>query len=461
MTWLQSSTGGLLLLCCAAIALLLFLIIKMKLEPFIALFITGISLALAAGLSVERIVGTALNSSESLVDTGFGKVLGHVAILIGLGTVMGAFLERSGGAKLLADKLIGIFGEKGTPIALGLVGYVFGIPLFWDIAVFMLASLVHVVAREGTGNLVRYVLPVLAGISAAHAFLPPHPGPTAMGGMLGVGLGWVIAMGVLCGIPAFAVALVYASWISRRVNVEVPSDFVSAEPTNGGGVATATTVSLATVLVVIVTPLLLILGATFGTITLPPGALLSVLTFIGNPAVALTVATLLAYYLLGIRQGISAQELAEVGAASLRPVGLVLLTIGGGAFFGAVIAATGVGVALTTALAGVGLPVLLMSYVISTAMRLAQGSTTVAIVTAGGIIGPTLAVGFSQPQLALIAIAICAGGIGWSQVNDAGLWIISRMFNMTVKQTLMTWSVMVTVLSLTAFGVAAATWMFV
>ncbi|GGR39692.1 GntP family gluconate:H+ symporter [Nocardioides luteus] len=463
MHWLQTSTTGLLLLCAAAIAVLLFLIIKVKLEPFIALFISGIGLALVAGLSVEEMVGTALSSSESLIETGFGGVLGHIALIIGLGTVLGSLLERSGGADVLASRLIGFFGERGTPVAMGLVGLIFGIPVFFDIGIFVLAPLVYVAAHRGGRSLVLYALPVLAGLSMTHAFLPPHPGPTALGGLLGVDLGWLIIMGLLCGLPAFAAAgILFPMWVAPRVPVSVPEDLLVAETEAEKDAETTTApVSLALVLGVIAVPLVLILGATFGTMLLDPGRLLSVLTFLGNPAVALTIAVLLAFWLLGIRRGMSLEEISEFTGASLRPVGMILLVVGAGAFFGAVISATGVGAALAEVLSDAGLPVLLLAYVISCALRIAQGSATVAIVTTGGIIAPTLGSGYSQPELAVIAVAIAAGSIVLSHVNDGGFWIVSRYFNMSVKQTLATWTVLETVLSLVGFVAAAIVWAIV
>ncbi|MBG6096119.1 GntP family permease [Nocardioides luteus] len=462
MHWLQTSTPGLLLLCAAAIAVLLFLIIKVKLEPFIALFISGIGLAVAAGLSVEQMVGTALASKESLIETGFGGVLGHIALIIGLGTVLGSLLERSGGADVLASKLIGIFGERGTPIAMGLVGLIFGIPVFFDIGIFVLAPLVYVAAHRGGRSLVLYALPVLAGLSMTHAFLPPHPGPTALGGLLGVDLGWLIIMGLLCGLPAFAAAgILFPIWIAPRVQVSVPEEFLVAETEAEEDPTPVAPVSLALVLAVISVPLILILGATFGTMLLDPGRLLSVLTFLGNPAIALTIAVLLAFWLLGIRRGMKLDEISEFTGASLRPVGMILLVVGAGAFFGSVISATGVGAALAEVLADAGLPVLLLAYVISCGLRIAQGSATVAIVTTGGIVGPTLASGYSQPELAVIAVAIAAGSIILSHVNDGGFWIVSRYFNLSVKQTLATWTVLETVLSVTGFAAAAVAWAIV
>jgi gluconate:H+ symporter, GntP family len=455
--WLHDSTAGLLLLSAVAIAVLLFLIIKVKLEPFIALLIAGFALALAAGLPVGEIVGTPLKSSTSLLETGFGGILGHIAVIVGLGTVLGAILERSGGADVLASRLLQLFGERGAPVAMGLTGLIFGIPVFFDIGIFVLAPLVYVTARRGGKSLVLYALPMLAGLSMTHAFLPPHPGPTAAAGLLGVDLGWVILLGLICGLPAFAAAgIAWPLWIAPRVNVAVPPDMVVEEETgrdNGGPV------SLALVLGIIVVPLILILGATFGTVTLDPGRLLNVLTFIGTPAVALTIAVLLAFWLLGTRRGSSVAELSEITAASLRPIGMILLVVGAGAFFGKVISATGVGTALADTLSDAGLPVIVLAYVISCGMRLAQGSATVALVTTGGIIGPLVEPsGYSQAQLATLVIAISAGSIIASHVNDGGFWIIAKYFGMTVKETLMTWTVLETILSVTGFAMTLLVW---
>ncbi|MEC3958710.1 gluconate:H+ symporter [Nocardia sp. CDC153] len=469
--WLRTSTPGLLLLCGAAIAVLLIAIIRFKLEPFIALLLTGLGLALAAGLPVSQIVGTALKSGDSLLETGFGSILGHIAVIIGLGTVLGAILERSGGADVLTAKLLNVFGEKGAPVAMGLLGLIFGIPVFFDIGIFVLAPLVYVAAKRGGRSLVLYALPMLAGLSMTHAFLPPHPGPVSLGGLLGVSLGWLIVMGFVCGIPGFiAAGIVWGSWIGKRVQVEVPEEFlVRKQDTESGGPGAATaptdnTVTLterppavALIGTIIAIPLLLILGATFGTQLLAKGSKpLQVLTFLGTPAVALLLTVLVAFYVLGIRRGSSVQELSAVTAESLRPVGMLLLVVGAGAFFGKVISATGIGTALAHTMAAAGLPVIVLAYVISCGLRIAQGSATVAIVTTGGIVAPLVAEhGYSQVGLALIAMAIAAGSIILSHVNDGGFWIIAKFFNLTVKQTLQTWTVLETVLSVVSFAVAA------
>ena len=186
------------------------------------------------------------------------------------------------------------------------------------------------------------------------------------------------------------------------------------------------------------------------------------LTFLGNPAVALLIAVLLAYYLLGVRRGMTNSEFSELSSNSLKPVGMILLVVGAGAFFGAVISATGVGAALAKSLSSAGLPVLLLAYVISCGLRIAQGSATVAIVTTGGIVGPLLtSEGYSQAHLALIAAAICAGSIILSHVNDGGFWIVAKYFNMTVKETLLTWTVLETILSLAGFAMASILWVII
>ncbi|MFE7802391.1 GntP family permease [Nocardia sp. NPDC057440] len=474
--WLRTTTPGLLVLCGLAIAVLLLAIIKVKLEPFIALLLTGLALALAAGLPVSKIVGTAIKPGDSLLETGFGGILGHIAVIIGLGTVLGAILERSGGADVLTGKLLSVFGEKGAPVAMGLLGLIFGIPVFFDIGIFVLAPLVYVAAKRGGRSLVLYAMPMLAGLSMTHAFLPPHPGPVALGGLLGVSLGWLILMGFVCGIPGFVAAgIVWGSYIGKRVQVEVPEEFLirpeTAQPapvaddgpgtaSGPGSTATATETTAPPVAVIggiIAIPLLLILGATFGTQWLDKQSrLLQVLTFLGTPAVALLIAVLVAFYVLGVRRGSSVQELSTLTAESLRPVGMLLLVVGAGAFFGKVISATGIGTALADTMSAAGLPVIVLAYIISCGLRIAQGSATVAIVTTGGIVAPLVAGhGYSQMAIALIAMAIAAGSIILSHVNDGGFWIIAKYFNLTVKQTLQTWTVLETVLSVVSFAVAA------
>ncbi|ANY06080.1 GntP family permease [Pseudonocardia sp. HH130630-07] len=483
LDWLQNDTSGLLTLAALSVVLLLFLIMKLRLEPFIALIVSGVLVALIAGVSITDLVGTPIKASESLLETGFAGILGHIAPIIGLGTVLGAIMERSGGADALTERLLRLFGPKGAPLAMGVTGLVLGIPVFFDIGIFVLAPLVYVAARRGGRSLVLYAMPMLAGLSMTHAFLPPHPGPVTAGGLLGVGMGWIIAMGLLCGIPAWLVSGVWwGSYIGRRVLVDVPSDAPGAqgpdvavsggtEPDGDGATRTverpATAVapppSVALISLIIAVPMLLILGATAGSVVLAEGtALRDVLVFLGTPTIALTISVLLATYLLGVRRGTSMAELGRISGESLRPVGMILLVVGAGAFFGKVLQETGVGDALAGSMTAIGLPLIVSAYLISAALRIAQGSATVAIVTTAGIIGPTVAAGgYSQPQIALIVVAVSAGSIIASHVNDGGFWIVAKYFNMSVKQTLATWTVLETILSVVGFAAAGLVWLVV
>ncbi|MFG3195140.1 GntP family permease [Streptomyces sp. NPDC048208] len=470
---LLDGTPGLLTVAGLGIALLLFLIIKVRLQPFVALLTVSITVGLLAGLSVTELFGTVQRSDAvSTLESGMGGILGHVAVIIGLGTMLGAILEVSGGAEVLAGRLLRLFGEKRAPLAMGLTGLIFGIPVFFDVGIFVLAPLVYAAAKRGGKSILLYCLPLLAGLSMTHAFLPPHPGPVAAAGLLHVQLGWVVLMGVVCGIPAVLAAWVFAAWVGRRIFVPVPQDMVEAaeearqavlaEQRASGVEPPEKPVPLGTVLAIIGTPLILILAATFSSVALDPSTVRSVIEFFGHPFVALTIALVLAYYLLGIRRGWSRKSLENVSTASLKPVGNILLVVGAGGVFGAVLKASGVAQALSDTFNGVGLPVIVLAYLISLVLRVAQGSATVAIVTTAGIVAPLLAEGdHSQAFVALVIMAISAGSIFASHVNDGGFWMVAKYFGISERDTLKTWTVLESVLSVAGFAVAAAVSLFV
>ncbi len=456
--WLQHSTGGLLTLALVSIAVLLLLIIRFKVEPFIALIVVALGVALAAGVPTETLVGSAQKASDSLLEKGFGGILGHITAIIGLGTLLGAVLEASGGAQVLMDKLMQAFGEKRAPVAIGLAGLIFGVPVFFDIGIFVLAPLVYVAAKRSGKSIVLFSMPLLAGLSVMHAFMPPHPGPVAAAGLLKVSLGWIIIMGLAVAIPSWFVGgVLYSYWIGKRINVPVPEEMLVAAETARAENGDREPPSLGLVFSIIGLPLVLILAGTFGSILLQKGSRpYSIATFFGTPAVALTIAVLLAFWLLGFRRGMTRDKVAEMAGASLRPVAMILLVVGAGGFFGAVLAATGIGKTLAGELSDLGLPVIALAYVISCVIRIAQGSATVAIVTTAGIVAPVVSdLNYSQPQLALVVMAIASGSIIASHVNDGGFWIVSRYFGLSVKETLQSWTVLETILSVVGFVVAA------
>lgn len=464
---LVPGTAGLLTVAALGIALLLFLIIKARLQPFVALLAVSIAVGLAAGLSVTELFGTVQKSAAvSVIETGMGGILGHVAIIIGLGTMLGAILEVSGGAEVLSSRLLNLFGEKRAPLAMGLTGLIFGIPVFFDVGIFVLAPIVYAAAKRSGRSILLYAMPLLAGLSMTHAFLPPHPGPVAAAGLLHVSLGWVILMGVVVGLPAVLAAWVFAAWIGKRIFVPVPEDMleaaedakaaVAAEQAATGRAPREAPVALGTVLTIIGTPLVLILAATFSSVALEESTLRSVVEFFGNPFVALTIALVMAYYLLGVRRGWSRKSLESVSTQSLKPVGNILLVVGAGGVFGAVLKASGVAQALSDTFNDVGLPVIVLAYLISLVLRVAQGSATVAIVTTAGIVLPLLeGGGHSQAFLALVIMAISAGSIFASHVNDGGFWIVAKYFGISERDTLKSWTVLESVLSVAGFVVAA------
>ncbi len=473
-------TAGLLTVAALGVALLLFLIIKVRLQPFVALLGVSLAVGLAAGLSVTELFGTVQKSDAvSMIETGMGGILGHVAIIIGLGTMLGAILEVSGGAEVLSTRLLRLFGEKRAPLAMGMTGLIFGIPVFFDVGIFVLAPIVYAVAKlprasDGPGaggtrtgkSVLLYCMPLLAGLSMTHAFLPPHPGPVAAAGLFKVDLGWVILMGVVCGVPAVLAAWGYAAWIGRRLFVEVPQDMVeaaaeakaavAAEQRAAGTTGSERPVALGAVLAIIGTPLLLILLATFSSVALAPSTGRSVVEFLGHPFVALTLSLLLAYYLLGFRRGWSRTSLERVSTASLKPVGNIILVVGAGGVFGAVLKGSQVATALSDTFHDLGLPVIVLAYLLSLVLRVAQGSATVAIVTTAGIVVPLVeGQGLSQAHLALVIMAISAGSIFASHVNDGGFWMVSKYFGITERDTLKSWTVLESVLSVAGFAVAA------
>ena len=465
---LIGGTPGLLTIAGLGIVLLLYLIIKVRLQPFVALLAVSIAVGLGAGLSVTELFGTVQDSDAvSLIEDGMGGILGHVAIVIGLGTMLGAILEVSGGAEVLSKRLMRVFGERRAPLAMGMTGLIFGIPVFFDVGIFVLAPIVYAAAKRSGKSVLLYAMPLLAGLSMTHAFLPPHPGPVAAAGLFNVDLGWIILMGVVCGIPAVVAAWVFSAWIGKRIFVQVPQDMVEAadearkaveaQQAESGTKPPEKPVSLWAVGAIIGTPLLLILAATFSSIAMDEGMTRSVIEFFGNPFVALTIALLLAYYLLGIRRGWSRQSLETVSTASLKPVGNILLVVGAGGVFGAVLQGSGVAEALSDTFQDVGLPVIVLAWLVSVVLRVAQGSATVAIVTTAGIVLPLVQEqDLSQPQLALVIMAISAGSIFASHVNDGGFWMVAKYFGISERDTLKSWTVLESVLSVAGFVVAVA-----
>ena len=441
------STGALMGLVFFGVALLLGLVIFVRLHAFIALLVTSLVVAVIGGIPLAEIA--------ELIQTQMGGTLGYIAIVIGVGAIFGELLQRSGGARAIADTLLRVLGDRYAPWALGLTGLIVAIPVFFDVALILFIPLVYSLARRSGRTLLFYAIPLLAGIAVAHSFIPPTPGPVAVAGLLGADLGWVIALGLVAGIPATLIGGIwFGRHIANRIHLEVP-EFMHLAPEDSSDAEPVRSPGFGPAVGLIALPLVLILFGTVSAVVLPEGhSLRSLLAFAGHPFTALITAALLSFWLLGTRLGFSATEVREMATKALEPVGLIILVTGAGGVFGKVLVATGVGTAVADWMATSKLPLVVLGFLIATVVRVAQGSATVSMVTAAGLLAPIVEAGdYSAPIIAATVIAVASGATVLSHVNDSGFWLVSRYLGMTEKETLRVWTVMETVVGLTGFTV--------
>ncbi|MCB0949202.1 MAG: GntP family permease [Mycobacterium sp.] len=470
--------GVLLLIAAAAVAVLLFLIMKVKLHAFVALVLVSVVTALAAGIPVGDV--------PDALSFGFSSTLGSVALLVGFGVMIGRLLELTGGAQVLADTLIGRFGEKRAPLAIGVAALLFGFPIFFDAGLVVFLPIVMTVARRFGGSLLLYALPTAGAFAAMHALVPPHPGPVAAAEVLGGSIGLALLVGAPIAVLSWFVGSYLVSQvIGRRVHVDVPTalfgemnggrdeddhrDGVGTGTSTPAGTATAlaTAPTFATVLSILLLPFVLI---SFNTVlkTLTTAGVIEegatwagYLMLLGNTSVALLITVIVATVVLGLR-GRSMAEVSTIFDNALGPICAIILITGAGGMFGGVLRLSGIGGALSDSLSNLGMSLILQAFVIATLLRVAQGSATVALTTTAGLISAAVAdAGLSNFQISLLVIAIAAGATVLSHVNDSGFWLVSRFFGMDVKTTLKTWTVMETTLGVTAFAISLALWVVV
>ncbi len=437
----ELSGSMLILVAVAGIFLLLFLVMKTKLHAFVALLLVSLLVGVGAGMPL----GDVLTS----IQNGMGGTLGFVAVVVGLGAMFGRMLEVSGGAERLAQTLIGKFGEKNAQWALGVTGFIVAIPVFFDVGFIILVPIVYGLARKTGKSLLYYGIPLLAGLAVTHSFIPPTPGPIAVANLVGADLGWVILFGAIAGIPAMILAgPVFGKYIAKKIHVTVP-DYMEVEEKKYD--KELPNFGLIAFLVLI--PLVLILLNTLSGVLLPEGnGLRSFLTFLGHPFVALTIATLLTFVLLGTKRGYSRQEVQEIATKALEPAGIIILVTGAGGVFKQILIDSGVGKVLGDMMASSSLSPILLAFVIAALVRVAQGSATVAMVTAAGLITPLIqTLGLEGPMLGLMVISIASGATIASHVNDSGFWLVNRYFGLNVKDTLKAWTVMETIIALVGF----------
>lgn len=447
------SSGVLLLVAAAAVGVLLFLIMKLRLHAFVALVLVSLLTAVVTKIPFADVVPTLLD--------GFGGTLASVALLVGLGAMIGRLLEVTGGAQVLADTLVARFGEKRAPLALGVASLLFGFPIFFDAGLVVMLPIIFSVARRFGGSVLVYALPAAGAFAIMHAFVPPHPGPVAAGQILGADIGLLVLVGLLVGIPTwFVAAYLFGTFIGRRIDVAVP-ELLSGGAREPDGSEDLPAPRFGTVLALLLLPLLLIfldtglntLG-TFGSVD-PDATWVGALRMLGKTPVALLITVLVATVVLG--RGRSKADVEQLLNGALAPVCAIILITGAGGMFGGVLRASGIGEALAGSLEDIGLPVIVAAFLVATALRVAQGSATVALTTTAGLIAPTIAAAgtLSGIDLACVVVAIACGSTVLSHVNDSGFWLVGRFLEMDVRTTFKTWTVMETLIGVVGFALAA------
>ncbi len=422
------------------LVILLALIIRFKVPAMIAILVGAVLIGLGAGMPLEQIV--------KAVDDGVGNTLKGIALLVGLGSMFGAILEISGGAQVLAVTLVDKFGERKAAWALAITGLVIAIPVFFDAGLIILIPLAFSLARRTGRSTLYYAIPLLAGLAVGHAFIPPTPGPVLVASMLGVDLGRVILVGAVCGIAALIVAgPVWGAHCGKKFSV-APREMVEE--------STARRLpSCGTVVTIIVIPLILIILKSVASVVDALAPARKVIGFLGEPFVALTIATIVAMVLLGHRNGYSAAELEKVMTKSLEPVGLILLVTACGGVLRYILQYSGLGEMIGHAVASASLPMVVVAFVVAALVRISVGSATVAMTMAAGIVSamPEVA-GLSPAYLACITAAIAGGATVCSHFNDSGFWLVKSLLGMDEKTTLRTWTVMETLVGCTGFAAA-------
>jgi gluconate:H+ symporter, GntP family len=465
------SALALLAIAAAGVALLLVAVIKFKIPAFLALLVVSVLVALVAGIPLPDIVKT--------VTEGMGGTLGSVAILVGLGAMLGKMIEVSGGAQALAGKFTQLLGPRRVIAALTAAAFLLAIPVFFDVGFIILIPIIYGFSKAAGVNPVKIGLPVGAIMLAIHVVVPPHPGVVGGAGILKADIGWTTILGLLICIPVGVLGYFVAKRLNRR---EYPmlsgtaeqfrlfgtgKSEVEQDGAPRGGVAVKTTAktapSPAMIITLIVLPILMIMVGTVGAVMLPKGSpAADIAAFVGAPLIALLTALGLAYYFLGIRRGWSSQHTGEVMDSALAPTAIVILVTGAGGVFGKVLTVSGIGKALADGLQSVGLPLILMAFVLAAVLRASQGSATVAIITTAGLLATSVADGgYSPVQTALILVAIGFGAFGLSHINDSGFWIVTRYLGLSVADGLRTWTVLTTILGVAGFALTFLVWIMV
>lgn len=451
-TWEPTmSAAPLLGIALAAIVLILLLVIKFRIHAFVTLIIVSALTAIAAGIPIAGVVPT-------MID-GFGSTIASVALLVGLGAMIGRLVEASGGAQSLADALVNAFGAKRAPLALGIASLIMGFPIFFDAGLIVMLPVIFAVARRLDGPVVAYGMPAAGAFSVMHVFLPPHPGPVAAAEFFSADIGYILGLGLIVALPTWYVSgYLWGLFLGKKFTFKV-SDALLGEQSDHDP---ATAASPLKVISVMMLPMLLIFCNT-GVNTLSVAGTIDatdtfaeILTFIGQTPIALLLTLIIAMAVLGPKDRENIEKLMD---GALGPICSVILITGAGGMFGGVLRTSGIGDALADSMSDLGIPVIFAAYLVAAALRVAQGSATVALTTAAALMAPAVeAANMNEIQLALLVLATAAGSVFSSLVNDSGFWLVGRLMGMDVSTTLRTWTLNQVFISVIGFIVVLILW---
>ena len=426
----------------AGIAVIVLLITKFKLHAFLSLTIGSLALGAFAGAPLDKVITS--------FTSGLGSTVAGVGVLIALGAILGKLLADSGGADQVVDTILARASGRAMPWAMVLIASVVGLPLFFEVGIVLLIPVVLMVARRGNYKLMRIGIPALAGLSVMHGLVPPHPGPLIAIDAVKANLGVTLALGVLVAIPTVIIAgPVFSKFAVRWADVPVPDRMLppraseELEKRPGFG-ATMFTVLLPVVLMLAKALVDIVIDDTDQTVQ-------RVFDVVGSPLIALLAAVIVGIFTLGRPAGFTRGRISETVEKGLMPIAGILLIVGAGGGFKQTLIDCGVGQMILEISKDWSIPALLLAWLIAVAIRLATGSATVATVSAAGLVAP-LAADMSTTHAALLVLAIGAGSLFFSHVNDAGFWLVKEYFGLSVGQTLKTWSVMETIISVVAGG---------
>lgn len=441
--------GRLIAAALIGLVILLALIIVVKVQAIIAILISAVAIGIMAGMPFSAIIDS--------VGTGMGNTLKGIALLVGLGSMFGAILEISGGAQRIATTLVDKFGESRAAWALGITGLVIAMPVFFDAGLIILIPLAFSLAKKTKKSSLSYAIPLLAGLAVGHAFIPPTPGPILVANMLGVDLGYVIIVGLISGTVAMVLAgPLFGRFIGKKIYVLVPKNVEEMPDCDESHLP-----KFSTVVGIILIPLVLIILSTVSKLLPAMAGVQPLLAFLGEPFVALTIATIAAMIVLGIRHGYTREELEKVMTKSLEPTGMILLVTACGGVLRYVLQDSGLGEVIGGAVAGSPFPLVIVTFIVSALVRMSVGSATVAMTMGAGIIASMPEIATLSPlYLACVTAAVAGGATVMSHFNDSGFWLVKSLLQIDEKTTLRTWTIMETIVGGSGFLVALIISMF-